>query len=245
MSSGLVLQNDAGIKWSFAGGPDGYACGSITVNGVLVESPLEHGFLFLRNSATGEERWLCGATGEQLDDGTATFSGEAELEGVTFSFRVMISLPENLQATRIEYSFSVDEDLLGWEVGFAYHAAYAHAWNCHLYPFVEDAKAVAEPRLTYVGVPSALLYRDDLSLALLFGLDLQFDYLNPITWTGDCGFFFTDGMVTTPGRCSSCSATPAMGWRRSRPWCSSGWLSTGSLLSRSTCGVWMRRWSYL
>ncbi len=191
----MILVNDAGIKWSFAEGPDGYACGSITVSGVLVESPLEQGFLLLRNIATGEERWLCCGTGGRVDETTAQFSGEAAVEGVTFSFRVTISMPESLKAARIEYGFSTDEDLSGWEVGFAYQAGYAHTWSCHLYPFAEDAKAVAEPRLTYVGVPAALLYRDDLSLALLFGLDLQFDYLNPTTWTGDCGFFFTDGVV--------------------------------------------------
>jgi hypothetical protein len=191
----MILENDAGIKWSFAKGQGGYACGSIAVNGVLVENPLEHGFLLLRKSATGEERWLCCETGERVDETPARFSGGAEVEGVTFSFRVTISLPEDLKAARIEYGFSVDEDLSGWEVGFAYQAGYTHTWSCHLYPFAEDAKAIAEPRLSYVGVPAVLLYRDDLSLALLFGLDLQFDYLNPTTWTGDCGFFFTDGVV--------------------------------------------------
>ena len=139
----MVLENNAGIKWSIADGPDGYACGSITFNGVLVESPLEQGFLLLRNSATGEERWLCCETGERIDETTARFYGETGVEGTTFSFWVTISLPENLKAAQIEYGFSVDEDLAGWEVGFAYQAGYAHAWSCHLYPFAEDAKAVA------------------------------------------------------------------------------------------------------
>lgn len=193
--SSLILQNNAGIKWIFEKGTDGYIWGSIYVGGILVETPLKRGFICLRNTTTGEERWLCASSGKCLNDTTAEFSGAERIEGVKFTFRVMISLPEEIQAACVEYRFAVDKNLSGWEVALAYHAVYAHAWNCHLYPFAEDAKAVAEPRLNYVGVPAALLYRDDLSLAVLFGLDLHFDYLNPTTWTGDCGFFFTDGVM--------------------------------------------------
>jgi len=191
----LMLHNNVGLKWVFTRQPDGYAWGSIYIGGMLVETPLRRGFLFLRNIDTGEELWLCASRAKRLSDTTAEFFGATRIEDVGFTFQVTVSLPPDIQGARIECRFSVDKNLTGWEVVLAYHAGYAHTWSCHFYPFVEDGKAVAEPRLTYVGVPAALLYRDDLSLALLFGLDLHFDYLNPNTWTSDCGFFFTDGVV--------------------------------------------------
>jgi len=195
MENSPSIHNDAGIRWVFAGGPDGYAYGSVHINGTPVETPLQQGFLFLRNGATGEVRWLRAPTASKVDEATASFSGQAAIEGVTFDFQVTVSLPDGLKAARTEYSFSLDGNLSGWQVGFAYHAAFAHTWTAHLYPLAEDAKAVAESPLTYLGLPSVLLYRDDLSLALLYGFDLRFDYLNPTTWTGDCGFFFTDGLL--------------------------------------------------
>lgn len=190
-----VLRNNAGVKWAFAKGPDGYACGSLYVNDVLVEAPLERGLLLLRSSTTGRQRWLCATSFDRIDETAGRFSGETKIDDATFSFRVAVSLPQDLQAVKIEYSYSVDQDLSGWEVCFAYHAGFSHSWSGHVYPLAEDAKTIAEHPLTYVGVPSVMLYRNDLSLALLYGFDLDFDYLNPTTWTGDCGFFFSDGVV--------------------------------------------------
>jgi len=200
----LILQNNAGIQWTFAKGPDGYTCGSIYVNDTPVETPMEQGLFFLRNNATGEECWLSGSTGERVGNTRAKFSGEAEIEGVKFTFRVTVSLPDDVRAAQIEYGFSMDQDLSGWAAGFAYQADFTHSWTGHVYPLAEDAKAIAESPLTYMGVPSVLLYRDDLSLAVLYGFNLQFDYLNPTTWTGDCGFFFTDGVIPPQFRVGGC-----------------------------------------
>ena len=194
-SSTLILRNDVGLKWVFTRERNGYAWGSIHVNNRVAETPLNQGLLFLRNKASCEKRWLRAPTGRRVNDTTASFSGREEVDGIGFAFEVTISLSEDVLAACIEYRFAVDKDLRGWEVGLAYHAVYAHTWSCHFYPFAEDANAVAESRLTYVGVPAALICRDDLSLAVLFGLDAHFDYLNPTTWTRDCGFFFTDGVL--------------------------------------------------
>ena len=60
-----------------------------------------------------------------------------------------------------------------------------------------NATNLSRERLTYCGVPSAILFRPDLSLVTLFGIAPDFDYLNPTTWTGDTGFHFSDG-VTPP-----------------------------------------------
>jgi hypothetical protein len=48
----VVLQNNVGIKWTLAGGPDGYALGAIHVNGEMLETPLTQGVFCLRDKKT-------------------------------------------------------------------------------------------------------------------------------------------------------------------------------------------------
>jgi hypothetical protein len=192
---GVILRGETGLEWAFPRQADGYVFGEMCLNGELLEGPPKDGFLVLRSRDTGEERSLPASTVEQRTDATAHFAGGEEIDGVSFSFRVTVSLPEGLQAARLSYEFAVDRHLSGWEVGLPCPVAGGAGWTCHLYPFAEDAKSVAVGRLTYVGVPAALLYRDDMSLAVLFGFELSFDWLNPTTWTGDCGFAFTEGVV--------------------------------------------------
>jgi hypothetical protein len=191
----VILRGEAGLEWTFPKHRDGYAFDAIRLNAAPLEGPPEDGFLVLRSRRTGEERWLPAATVEQLTDTTAHFAGSDEIDGVSFSFRVTVSLSEGLQAARLSYEFAVDQHLSGWEVGLPCPAAHGCGWTCHLYPFAEDAKTVAVDRLSYLGVPSVLLYRDDASVSALFGFDLSFDWLNPTTWTGDCGFAFAEGAV--------------------------------------------------
>jgi hypothetical protein len=197
MSNSLILQNKAGLKWIFAQEADGYALGSIYIDSKLVESPLKKGLLFLRNLHTGEIRWLRSSTNEQVDSQTARFYGHEIIEDVKFVFHVEVALAKDIQAVQIEYHFTVDQDLSGWEVCFTYHADFDRSWLCHIYPFAEDSKFVNESPLTYVGIPAAFIYREDLSLGLLFGINPNFDYLNPTTWTGHTGFHFMD-QVTSP-----------------------------------------------
>jgi hypothetical protein len=52
----VVLQNNVGIKWPLARGPDGYALGAIHVNGKLLETPLTQGVFCLRNVKTQKQR---------------------------------------------------------------------------------------------------------------------------------------------------------------------------------------------
>jgi hypothetical protein len=72
--------------------------GTRSFNGTLIRSPLEQGFLFLRNSATGEERWLYASAVEPLDGATDRFAGEVQVAGATCTFQVSASLPEDIQS---------------------------------------------------------------------------------------------------------------------------------------------------
>ena len=86
------------VRWVIAREPDGHAWGSISVNGALIESPLEQGFLFLRNSATGEGRWLYASAVEHLGGATARFAGEVQVARETCTFQVSVSLPQDIQS---------------------------------------------------------------------------------------------------------------------------------------------------
>ena len=193
--SQLSFRNDAGVKWIISKSTEGYAFGQILVNDRPIESPFDKGFLGLRKMDTGELRWISASELTQSDETGAVFSGQANIDTINLNFTIQVALPNGVKAARMEYSFSVDRQLSGWEVIFAYHTDYQDRWTAHLYPIAQDAKVIAASKLTYIGVPSALLYRDDFSLAMLFGFDLEFDYLNPTTWSGDTGFYFTDNVI--------------------------------------------------
>ena len=210
--SQLSFGNDVGIKWIISKSTGGYAFGQILVNDRPLESTFNKGFLGLRKMDTGEQRWISACELTQSDETGAVFSGQANIDNVNLDFIIQVALPNGLKAVRMEYSFSVDRQLSGWEVIFAFHTDYQNRWTAHLYPIAQDAKAIAEPKLTYIGVPSALLYRDDFSLALLFGFDLEFDYLNPTTWSGDTGFYFTDNVVPAQFRMGLDSLKPGINY---------------------------------
>ncbi|MCD6365541.1 MAG: hypothetical protein J7M14_06665, partial [Planctomycetes bacterium] len=191
----IEVRNSAGLRWVFDRQEDGYSLGTIYLHGERVELPLSSGILALRNKATGEQRWLKANQAERVDSGTVRFSGKALVEGVLFSFLSTVSLEAGLPAAHLGMEWSVDRDLPGWEVCFAYHEKFSHSWTGHIYPVAMDAKFIERSPLTYVGIPAVLTYRDDLSLAVLFGIDPGFDYLNPTTWTGDTGLFFMDQLA--------------------------------------------------
>lgn len=193
----ITLQNEAGLRWTLPYGDRGWTLGTIEVGGALVETPMTAGLFALRHMASGEERWLAATTLERCDGLSVCLAGDETIAGARCTFRVTISLCPDELCARMQVDWRLDQDLVGWEVILAYQDSFAHAWLCHLYPHLEDSKHAAEQPLTYVGVPAALLYRDDLSLALLFGIDPASDYLNPTSWTGKTGFHFMD-QVTAP-----------------------------------------------
>jgi hypothetical protein len=149
----------------------------------------------LRNIASGEERWLFASKAEQIDEKSAHFTGEGQAEGISCQFEMDIVLSKELPATEIQTRWSVSKDLDGWEVCLTFQNTDGNEWHCTMYPFAGNSSALRLPKLNYVGVPAALLFRTDLSLVALFGINPVSDYLNPTTWTEATGFHFRDRAV--------------------------------------------------
>ena len=186
----LPLANDAGMAWELVCTERGWALGRILVRGKPVEIPATAGIICLRHVKTGEVRWLSAQKAERVDAATARLSGLTEIEGVALRFSSEIALTPGLSAARWTTDFSVDQELKGWEVCLAPWERSTGDWRCWCYPFAGNSKAVSITPLRYCGVPAALVYRPDLSMVALFGIDAASDYLNPNTWTGKTAFDF-------------------------------------------------------
>jgi hypothetical protein len=191
--TGLTLSNNAGLRWHISENNQGYAFGQIEIYGKLLSAPFSRGFFGLRNAVNGEQQWINAQDTITTDANEATFSGQAKIGQATLSFTIKASLIHGQKAACIEYTFSLDNELEGWEMVLAYPLDDHNPWKAQLYPFAQDAVSISEPKLTYIGVPSVLLYQEDFSQALLYGFDLEFDYLNPTTWSGETGFFYHAG----------------------------------------------------
>jgi len=189
----LTLTNACGLAWELQRFPAGWALGSVRINGKPTAKPLTKGVLMLRSRATGAEQWLAPSECQGLDRRTARFTGRHRVAEATLSYKMEVSLVNDLPAVKLLSAWSVDRDLADQEVCLAWHDTDEEAWRCTLYPWAGNATTVGRDRLSYCGVPSALLFRPDLSLVTLFGIAPDFDYLNPTTWTGDTGFSFRDG----------------------------------------------------
>jgi len=149
----------------------------------------------LRNIASGEEKWLFASRAEQVDEKSAHFTGEGPVEGIPCQFEMDVVLAKELPATEIQTRWSVGKDLNGWEVCLTFQNTDGNEWHCTMYPFAGNSSALRLQKLNYVGVPAALLFRTDLSLVALFGINPASDYLNPTTWTETTGFHFRDRAV--------------------------------------------------
>lgn len=118
-------------------------------------------------------------------------SGSVDVHGVTVTYEVEGGLaPQTASGVaRSTLKWSVDKRIDGYEI-CARLPLEPTGWRCTLYPFVGNETDVKISRLMSVGVPAALLFREDLSRVMLFGVDPSFDYMNPTTWTGTMGFRF-------------------------------------------------------
>ena len=191
----LVLTNQSGLRWELSRTQSGWALGGLFFHEKPVEQPVTKGMLALRNPKSGEVRWLAASAGEQGDPQTARFSGQEEIDGVTFRYAVTVALTADAVAARWTSSWSVDKDLPGWEVCLAYHDPFHHDWRVQSYPWAGNSEQVAITPMRYCGVPGVLVYRPDQSLVVLFAIDSNSDYLNPTTWTGKTEFHFANRVL--------------------------------------------------
>jgi hypothetical protein len=192
-SERITLTNACGLVWEVPRLATGWTLGGLKLDGKPTAQPLTKGMIMVRNRATGQEQWLAPAEGKAIDPRTARFAGRHKVGEVTLNYQMEVSLIDDLPAAKLLPHWSVDKDLADHEVCLAWHNADAGEWRCTIYPWAGNATSLSRERLTYCGVPSAILFRPDLSLVTLFGIAPDFDYLNPTTWTGDTGFHFKDG----------------------------------------------------
>lgn len=186
----LKLTADSAIEWELIRTDRGWTLGQALVHGKPLEAPATAGIVCLRSTKNDQVLWLAADKAERVDAATARVSGSAEIDGVTLRFSSVIALKPGLPAVQWTTEFSVDRDLRDWEFCLAPWARSTADWRCWCYPFAGNSKGVSISPLRYCGVPAALVYRPDLSVVTLFGIDANSDYLNPNTWTGRAAFHF-------------------------------------------------------
>lgn len=189
-NSRIVLKNPAGLRWELERTPMGWALGQIFLNQQPVGDPVRSGMMCLRKMRTGEERWLLASTGTQVNGRKAHLEGRNQVDGIWFEFQVDIELAEELTAVDIRTRWSLSNDLEDSEVCLVFQSTDSKEWRCAMYPFAGNSVALERQRLNSIGVPAALLFRKDFSLAALFGINPASDYLNPTTWTAATGFHY-------------------------------------------------------
>jgi len=190
----IQLKNRAGLEWTLLRPTNGWSLGTLSLHGKSVEKSGTKGLLFLYNPSGNKVRWLAASQGEKVDSHTARFSGQDIIEGVTMNWSVSIGLSEDTPAAAFTYRWSVDRNLKGWEVCLTYQDGFTKDWRVQSYPWAGNSESVAISPMRYCGVPGSLVYRPDQSLAILFAIDSNSDYLNPTNWTGKTGFYFANGV---------------------------------------------------
>jgi len=188
----ISLENRSGLRWDLLQTPGGWALGTISLHDKRVEQAAARGLIALCNSKSGEVRWLLASQGEKVGSRAARLAGQQEIDGVKLSWSADVELCEDSSAARFTPRWSVNKDLHGWEVCLAYHDEFAHDWRVQSYPWAGNSAAADIAPMRYCGVPGALVYRPDLSMAVLFAIDPKSDYLNPTTWAGRTGFHFAN-----------------------------------------------------
>ncbi|MBN1421380.1 MAG: hypothetical protein JXP34_21585 [Planctomycetes bacterium] len=200
-----IIAGGGGLRWTFERRDGTWRLGTIALHGREIEGPVRSGLFRLRRIGTGRTVPLAARILERIDERTARLGGREEVDGAGIAFEVTCSVSADLPAATLDVRWEVDRDLAGWEVAIAWHEGFRHSWYGHLYPFAENARSIRRAPLTYVGVPAVLLAKEDLSHAVLFGIDVASDYLNPTTWTGTTSFDFVDGVV--PAQFRACGGT--------------------------------------
>ena len=210
----IVLANNAGLQWELEREANGWALGQVLLHGNPVDNPLLSGVICLHPQNNSGDVWLPATKAVQVDNRTATLAGSQLVDGVMFRFEVAVSLNDNVPKVELIPHWSVSTNLNGWDVALAYHGVGTNSWSCTMYPAVGNS--MTEPvgneggasqfvtngtvdveRLASVGVPSMILFRPNMSLVTLFGIDPAFDYLDFTNWTVNTGFYFQNH-VTPP-----------------------------------------------
>lgn len=188
----MVLSSPSGLTWEPARTASGWALGGVRLAGRPADEPVLGGVLALRHEKSGELTPLPAQTCRRTGERSAVLAGTHKVGQATLTFAVELALREDMPQAGLDVRWSLDRDLEGYELCAAWQEPSSTEWRCTMYPFAGDSGSVLRRRLSYLGVPAALMFKDDLSLVTLFGIDPSCDYFNPHTWTGSIGFAFED-----------------------------------------------------
>lgn len=195
MADDIILKNNKGVIWTISHETEGYAFGAVTLNGQYMETPLKKGIIRFIDTKDSLNYWFYASKCKQINETKAILKGKDNIKGVNVTYKVTVETPLNVKAVKIIYDFKVDKDIDHVRAVLQYNSDFLHTWKCHMYPFVENSKWIDKDTLNWMGIPSLFMYRTDKSMGMLWGIDPNFDYLNPETWTKNFGLFFTDQVI--------------------------------------------------
>lgn len=201
IEAAIELKNSQGLRWQLEKRDGRWTLGTLFVHDKPVDAPLASGVLALNNIASRQLLWPAATEAKQLDERSARFAGSEKIGNVLFRFEVDVALKKDLPAATLLPRWSVDKDLDGFEVCLAYQGVGSNDWRVQSYPFAGNSETAVIAPMRYCGVPGALVYRPDLSMVMLLAIDVQFDYLNPATWTGRTAFHFSNRRTAPQFRC--------------------------------------------
>ena len=187
------------FTWSFPRTAQGYSLGTVIFDGSPIEAPWEGGLLFAsRGDNVADRKWLHAASARQLSPAAAEFRGSYSLGSGELSFSVTASAhhmpgaPGTTGTARVAFntSWSVSAAACPYSLSIPLFGdtMWTPSWRSQMYPWAGNSTEVNQFPLQYVGVPAAVLFREDWRVAILHGLDPSSDYLNPTSWTGATGY---------------------------------------------------------
>ena len=174
----IELKNSQGLRWQLEKRCGHWTLGTLFVHDKPLDAPLASGIVALSNVTSRQVFWPAATEAKQLDKRSARFTGSEKIGDVLFRFEVDVALKEDVPAATLAPRWSVDKELNGFEVCLAYQGVGTNDWRVQSYPFAGNSERAAITPMRYCGVPGALVYRPDLSMVVLFAIDMQFDYLN-------------------------------------------------------------------
>ena len=187
------------FTWLFPRTARGYSLGTIIVDGSPIEASWGEGLLFVTKGkdTSSAREWLFATNARQISPAAAEFQGSQLLESAELAFSVIVSAhhtpgaPGTPGTARVAFNTS-------WTVSTACPYSLSvplfgdsmrtPSWRSQMYPWAGNSTEISQFPLQYVGVPAAVLYREDWRVAILHGIDPSSDYLNPTSWTGTTGY---------------------------------------------------------
>jgi hypothetical protein len=142
--------------------------------------------------------WLFAANARQISPAAVEFQGSQSLESAELSFSVIVSAhhtpgaPGTPGTARVAFntSWTVSAAACPYSLSVPLFgdSMQTPSWKAQMYPWAGNSTEISQFPLQYVGVPAAVLFREDWHVAILHGIDPSSDYLNPTSWTGTTGY---------------------------------------------------------